>query len=484
VTSLTHAPGPAGQLDACWNAGDPAWARVPGSRAGAEVLLLRNWQHVRAALIRDDVRNLARVNADYAMAGVTLQRPAGLLRLAGPDTMIREVLNPLWRRTAVERYRPAIRAAAQRHAWLLREKQEADLVTSFAAPLVDAMIRLAAGPRGCDEHDLMALSDRTTGTLLRTPGDHEHVARSWAQLYALTEPAIAAARARPDDSLLSRSVSAMDAAGIPAGDAADAATTIYNGLPTTLPTLVRILEQVLRHPATRKACQYSAPPGPGGQAIPRAMNAALRDAAHFTFALPGVCTGPVRLGELAIGEGTVVLPVIRAAHQDRFSRGGHPAGAALARDEGPGLAWGAGVHACLGRHLAEILLAEALYALATILPGWRLAPGPLTWQQGTMPTPASLPAISGPTRLGRAPVFSCHADRLRRRDHNDSMSAATSVGSVAIPQPGLAGRGTARAAFRAAIHIRLDIGSHCRCWTAYRTRPALRLSATHPVTRR
>jgi ribosomal protein S12 methylthiotransferase accessory factor len=409
MTAFTHAVGRAGQLGECWDAGEPVWARVPGSRKGAEVLLLlRDWPLVRAALISDDIRNLARVDADYAMAGVTLQRPAGLLRRAGRDTRIREVLNPLWRRTAVERYRPAIRAMAQRRAWLLRDQEQADLVASFAAPLVDERTRLAIGPRGCDERELMALSDRTTGALLCSPRDHEHVARAWADLYALTGPAIAEARARPDDSPLSRSIIAMDAAGMPPGDVADAATTIYNGLPTTLPALVRLLEQALRQPAIGPACRHSPPPG--GQVIPRVANAALRTTAHFTFALPGVCTSTVRPGELTLREGTVVLPVIRAAHQHRFSPGAPPA----SRDEGPGLAWGAGVHACLGRHLAEILLTEALYAFTPALPGWRLAPGPLTWQPGTMPTPASLPAMNGPARLGRAPAPSCPGDRLRR----------------------------------------------------------------------
>jgi cytochrome P450 len=397
VIALTHQLSADGQPSECWDAGEPAWARVPGSSGGAEVQLLRSWTHVRAALIRDDIRNLADVGSDYAMAGVTLQRPAGLLRLAGQATKVREVLNPLWRRTAVERYRPAIRQLAQQRARQVRERNEADLVAAFALPLILDMIKLAVGKNGCDGRQLMALSDRTTGTLMHSPHDHPQVAHAWDELYALTTPAISAARSGSDDSLLSWSVLAMDATGMAPGDVADGVTTIYNGLPTTLPTLVRLLEQLLRNPDALQRCGTDSAPGtPGSVWIPRAVNAGLRAAAHFTFALPGVCTKTIRLDDqLTVREGTVVLPVIRAAHQDRARARGEGAGLDLDRFSGPGLAWGAGVHACLGRYLAEIMLVEAIYAFATVLAGWQLAPGPLSWCPGTMPVPASLPAVSG-----------------------------------------------------------------------------------------
>jgi cytochrome P450 len=363
------------------------------------VLLLRRWTHARAALIRDDVRNLAEVGSDYAMAGVTLQRPAGLLRLAGRAIKVREVLNPLWRRAAVERYRPAIRRMAQQRARHVAESEEADLVVAFALPLVLDMIKLAVGPSGCDARHLMALSDRTTGALMYSPHDHPTVSHAWDDLYALTTPAVTAARAGSDDSLLSRSVLALDATGMAPGDVADGVTTIYNGLPTTLPTLIRLLEQLLRHPDAMQACRTAPPPGtPGSVSIPRAVNAGLRAAAHFTFALPGVCTKTVRLDDhLTVDEGTVVLPLIHAAHQDRTRTRGESGGFSLDHSYGPGLAWGAGVHACLGRYLADLVLAEAVYAFVTILSDWQLAAGPLTWCPGTMPMPASLPAVRRPT---------------------------------------------------------------------------------------
>jgi cytochrome P450 len=97
---------------------------------------------------------------------------------------------------------------------------------------------------------------------------------------------------------------------------------------------------------------------------------------------------------VTIGRGTPVLSVIHAAHADRARQQGDN-GLSLAPPRGPGLAWGAGVHACLGRHLAAVLLQEAVRAVVTGPVTSELAPGPLKWQRGTLPVPAALPAQAG-----------------------------------------------------------------------------------------
>jgi cytochrome P450 len=63
----------------------------------------------------------------------------------------------------------------------------------------------------------------------------------------------------------------------------------------------------------------------------------------------------------------------------------------LSRKNNPHLAFGAGIHACLGLHLARIEARIAFRALWTRLPNLKLAPQPIEWQRSL--------AIHGPRRL-------------------------------------------------------------------------------------
>src|SRR5580704_16258616 len=94
-----------------YDPGPPQLAQVPGAPAGTEVLLLKSWRMVHAALQRSDVRDLGADELDsYALAGVTLQRHHGLLRRS--DGTARKILNPVWRRPNAEVLRPAVRELA------------------------------------------------------------------------------------------------------------------------------------------------------------------------------------------------------------------------------------------------------------------------------------------------------------------------------------------------------------------------------------
>ncbi|HEV2451980.1 MAG TPA: cytochrome P450, partial [Streptosporangiaceae bacterium] len=384
------------------DAGCPRY-RVPGS--GAQVWLLRTQASVLAALRSPVIRDLRAITPAHALAGVTLQRPGGLLRLTSPQAeALRAVLNPIWRRAACEPYRPVLRALATSRAAVLGTSEPVDLIRVFITPYTRDLVLLAAGlhtPR--QAATLIRLSDRTTGALLHTPADHPRVQAAWQELYAFTAEAInrarTPARRQPGPpatgaltaaglpagpSLPAQSTAALEAAGLPPAGVHEAVTTIYNGIPTTAPALARITAHLLSHPTILAACQAS--PALAGPVTAEAI----RYAAHFTFALPGCTREPVMLDGTTIPAGAAVLPVIHAAEHDP-ARTAQPGRSALPRPHRATLAWGAGTHACLGRHLATIALEEAIAALAST--GLRPAPGPMPWQPGTMPTPASLDVL-------------------------------------------------------------------------------------------
>lgn len=345
-----------------YDPGPAQLARVPGAPAGTRVLLLKRWRAVHAALQNNALRDLGKVPGEYALAGVTLQRPHGLLRRSDPSA--RKLLSPVWRRTHAESLRPAIRALAIRCA----EAFPGDLAAGFAVPYIHAVTMLVTGLESEDAARLHTLSDQTTGALILRPEDHAPVLAAWDRLYELTWSA-----PYPPDSMIGRSVTALHDARIPADEAHQAITTVYNGLPTVRPAMIRVLENLLRVPLILEACARDR------ALLASGVSGSLRTSAHFTFGLPGVATACFTIGGTAVHAGQVVLPVIHAAHNDpSFPRRMH-------------MAWGAGLHACPGRYLATAILEEGVAAVAARAPRPGCSPGELDWEQGTMPVPRALP---------------------------------------------------------------------------------------------
>jgi cytochrome P450 len=346
-----------------YDPGPPQLAQVPGAPAGTWVLVLKRWRAVHAALQNGEIRDLGADGLDpYAMAGVTLQRRRGLLRRS--DGAARKLLNPVWRRTNAEALRPAMRELALRCAADARD----DLISGFVGPYIHAVTRLVTGLGDEDAAGLHALSDQTTGALIFRPGDRVPVLDAWDRLYDLTYNVPYGV-----DSLIGRSVRAMQDARLPADEAHEVITTVYNGLPTVRPAMIRVLEKMLGSGPVMAACAGN------HELLASAVSNALRTSAHFIFGLPGMATSSTSLDGVACPAGTVVLPVIHAAHNDpSFPRLMH-------------LAWGAGLHACLGRYVATVILEEGLAAVAARSPRLAVHPDELDWEQGTMPVPLTLP---------------------------------------------------------------------------------------------
>jgi cytochrome P450 len=92
----------------------------------------------------------------------------------------------------------------------------------------------------------------------------------------------------------------------------------------------------------------------------------------------------------SLKKGEFVMLVWAAANRDpaQFTE---PDRMDLARQYNPHLAFGSGVHACLGLHLARLEAAIALRTLLRRLPHLRLASRPVEWNQNLF--------VRGPVRL-------------------------------------------------------------------------------------
>jgi cytochrome P450 len=108
---------------------------------------------------------------------------------------------------------------------------------------------------------------------------------------------------------------------------------------------------------------------------------------HFPFGLPGIAIRTVQIGDVTIPEGTVVLPVIRAAHRDP-EHTPDPGAFNVHRRRQAILTFGAGVHVCPGKALTLIVMEETVRALCELRP--RLLDN-VTWRAGLMPVPNTTP---------------------------------------------------------------------------------------------
>ena len=89
------------------------------------------------------------------------------------------------------------------------------------------------------------------------------------------------------------------------------------------------------------------------------------------YAAVRIAAEDLELDGNALRAGTAVVPVMTSANRDTAV---WPAGDALRLDApgSAGLTFSAGIHSCIGRHLARIELASMLEALFAAAPRWKL----------------------------------------------------------------------------------------------------------------
>jgi cytochrome P450 len=363
----------------CWDydPGCPVY-RIPGSARGGQARLLTTWRTALEGFRNPALRDLSAVDPDYAIGGVTRQHRDGLLRRSPPQTDVRTVLNPIFARAAVAHWQPSIAALARAH--LPAGSRRADLASDFVEPLVRDVVRLTTG-LGAGEWDrLRELSARAAGPVY-SPHEHDSIDCAWQQGYEFCERIIGRVRRHPEPTLIAQTVAAMDGYRMPAAETVHASATVLGGFPSVLPALTVLVHEALRYPDVLDWCR--ADPG----LVPKAVWEHLRHSVHFPFGLPGAATRTVRVGDIIIPAGTVVLPVIRAAHRDP----GHtpdPDVFDVRRRRQAILTFGAGVHVCPGKALTLIVMEEALRALSELRP--RLI-AEVTWRAGLMPVPNTTP---------------------------------------------------------------------------------------------
>jgi cytochrome P450 len=334
--------------------------------------------HAEARQALNDARFSKDMHAALALGGgVVAEGLPGpefarhMLAVDPPDhTRLRRLVSSAFSTRRVEGLRPRVQAIVDE---LLDELADldpeapADLVAEFAFPLPFTVIcELLGVPTG----ERASLGSGLVAMLLPTPTEEDYARAKEAsdavvvQLRRLVE----AKRDAPGDDLVSDLISARD--GDKRLNNEELLSTIFQlivaGHDTTTTLIGNAVVALLGHPTQLELLRGDP------DRFPVAVEELLRydpPVPHSTFRY---AIEPVEIGGHSIPTGAQVIVCLAGANHDP-SRFGEPERLDLERDEGRHLAFGHGIHHCLGAPLARLEGTLALRSLISRFPRLRLS---------------------------------------------------------------------------------------------------------------
>lgn len=256
-----------------------------------------------------------------------------------------------------------IREIAVEHIAAMRAAgTEADLVPAYALPIPSLVI---CEMLGVDYADRARFQECTAISLSSESGDEER-ARAGLELYGFIQELIAAKRARPADDMLSGLIHDADP---PLTDAqlTDMALVLLGaGHETTANMLGLGVFALLEHPDQLAALRADP------VLLDTAVEELLRYLSIIQMGVTRVATEDVTVGGVRIPAGGTVIIATPEVNRDP-RHWSAPDRLDVRRPRTPHLAFGHGVHQCLGQQLARVELRVGLGELLARLPGLRLA---------------------------------------------------------------------------------------------------------------
>jgi cytochrome P450 len=300
---------------------------------------------------------------------------SNMLNADPPDhTRLRRLVNKAFTPRTVSRLRPRIEEIAQ--SLLDDMAGDVDLMESFAFPLPITVICELLGIPGADREKFRDWSTPLVG--IAHTGD---IAAASAEMSAYLGGLVAEKRATPSEDLLSDLVHVSDQ-GDHLSEAdllAMAFLLLVAGFETTVNLIGNSVLALLRHPGQLAALR--ADPA----LMPKAVEEFLRFESPLHSATVRVTTEPVRVGEVEIPADEFVMISLLAANRDggRFA---DPDRLDISRATAGHLAFGYGIHHCVGAPLARLEGEIALGRLLKRFPDLALdgEPAELRWNRSTL----------------------------------------------------------------------------------------------------
>ncbi|MEO3805930.1 cytochrome P450 [Nonomuraea sp. B1E8] len=293
------------------------------------------------------------------------ERQDGLFVFMDPPehTRLRRLLTGQFTVRRMRELESRVREIAVEHIEAMKAAgTRADLVPAFALPLPSLVICELLGVDYADRE----LFQKRTSIGLNANATPEEQAVARAELYAFMQRLVAGKRANPADDLLSGLVHDADP---PLTDAqlVDVALILLNaGHETTANMLGLGMFALLEHPAQLAALR--ADPG----LIDNTVEELLRFLSIIQLGVSRVTTAPVTLGGVDLPAGATVVIATPEVNRDP-RHWSDPDALDVHRSRAPHLAFGHGIHQCLGQQLARVEMRTGLGELISRLPDLRLA---------------------------------------------------------------------------------------------------------------
>jgi len=329
--------------------------------------LVSGYESVRQMVIDQRFSRALAVAPGRAQPGFEMSAAGSISGTDPPEhTRLRKLVASAFTARRVEALRPRVAAiVSQLIDAMTGRPQPADLVASFSLPLPAQVICEMLGVPAADLEQFHAWSDAIIGDWQR---DSDEIMTAAVELYGYFVTLIENKRAQPADDLTTALIAARDDADRLSEHELTAMCCglLIAGHETTANHINLSLLLLLDHPGQMAALR--ADPG----LIPTAVEELLRCTRLGGLPPARVTTDDIQLGGVVIPAGELVIPLYSTANRDP-SVFTSPDRFDVTREAASHLAFGAGVHYCLGAQLARVELQEAFRGLIGRLPGLRLA---------------------------------------------------------------------------------------------------------------
>ncbi|MET9012804.1 cytochrome P450 [Streptomyces olivaceoviridis] len=320
-----------------------------------------------------------------------------MLRSDPPDhTRLRRLVSKAFTARRVAGLRPRIQEITDRLLDAVVPTGRAELVADFALPLPVTVISELLGVPVDDRYDFQRWTDAMLVRGEEMP-DPVVVDEAWHRMRAYLTKHLEAKRARPGDDLLSALINAHDHEQRLSHDELIAMTflLLVAGYITTVNLIAGGIAALLTHPG-QLALLRERP-----ELLPDAIEEFLRYDGPVSPGIARFAREDVEIAGVTVPRGATVLIASAIADRDpaRFTE---PERLDITRRDNGHLAFGHGIHYCLGAPLARL---EGQVAVGTVLrrlPDLALAvpPAQLAWRPGGLRGPARLPVTFTPGGLG------------------------------------------------------------------------------------
>jgi hypothetical protein len=314
-----------------------------------------------------------------------------LLMLDPPDhTRLRGLVAKAFTPRVVERLRPRIESLVEELLDRVAARGEMELVADFAEPLPVIVIAELLGLPREDRAQFKRWADELAVLVdpVAIVGGFERVQEAFDEICAYLRGIFAARRAAPRDDLISALVAAEER-----GDTLSEAELISTlililgaGHETTTNLLGNAVLALLRHPDERKRLQDE----------PSLCESAVEEFLRYDSPVQGtdrMAKEDLHVGDARVRAGEFAVLLIGAANRDpaRFSE---PDRLDLGRPDNHHLAFGQGLHFCLGATLARLETRIAISALLRRFPDFDGEREPALRRSTTLRGPASLALVT------------------------------------------------------------------------------------------